>query len=449
MSLSVERLAILGEALAPSIPPDVQFICQELHAKGFKAWPVGGCIRDLLRAELALAKASSEQGKSLRPVDWDIACSATPDEVMSCFRRVVPTGIQHGTVTVMIKSVGYELTTLRSDGDYVDGRHPEAVQFIRNIEDDLARRDFTVNAIAYDPLSKRLIDPFCGISDLEQGILRAVGEAKRRFDEDGLRILRGARFAAQLNFKIETSTFTAMGESLASYRKVSAERVRDEWWKALKSSQPSIAFRLMDDCGLLQITDPQASQASRAEVLQKHAYARLDHFAGAPITALSAWLSVEELSIDAAKKRGQELGRILKLAKKEQEQICRNLECYAALRNFNLPVAQLCCDEKLRALLIPYDSEALEFALLMLDYECGEELKRAALITQLRHERSEGLPRSGKELQLSGAKLISELGLEPGQRLGELLNQLLLWANAEPGRNEPELLLNEARRLSA
>src|SRR6185436_6634390 len=217
------------DALVVRIDRDAIGICERLRESGKRGWIVGGCVRDLL-----LGKTVS---------DWDVATDARPDEVMRIFPRVVPTGIEHGTVSVLAHGVPYEVTTLRGETTYSDGRRPEAVVFVDDITADLARRDFTVNAIAIDPLTPALIDPFDGRKDLEARILRAVGNPVERFLEDGLRVLRAARFAATLECTIDPPTLAAIEPTLSTYRKVSAERIRDEWVKAMKARRPSVAFR--------------------------------------------------------------------------------------------------------------------------------------------------------------------------------------------------------------
>ena len=196
--------------LRGAIPEPVLEVCRALEARGHRAWVVGGCIRDLLRGH---------------PVsDWDLATSALPEEVQRTFARTIPTGIEHGTVTVLHRDEAYEVTTLRGEGAYSDGRRPDQVELGVDIDEDLARRDFTVNAIAYDPLTQETVDPWGGIADLEAGLLRAVGDPRERFGEDGLRVLRAARFAATLGFDLHGDTHAAIPGSLGTFRKVSPER---------------------------------------------------------------------------------------------------------------------------------------------------------------------------------------------------------------------------------
>jgi tRNA nucleotidyltransferase (CCA-adding enzyme) len=178
---------------------------------------------------------------------------------MSYFPKVIPTGIDHGTVTVMVSGEGYEVTTLRCDGKYTDGRRPDEIKFATTIEEDLSRRDFTCNAIAADPLTKTIIDPFGGQKDINGKVLRAVGSPINRFKEDGLRIMRAARFAAMLGFEIEPETYFAMCDLdvLSVFSKVSVERIRDEWLKVMLANRPSIAFDIMFLTGMLKICCPE------------------------------------------------------------------------------------------------------------------------------------------------------------------------------------------------
>ncbi|MBQ2939244.1 MAG: CCA tRNA nucleotidyltransferase [Clostridia bacterium] len=202
------------------IPEAVLDAVAQLNAAGFEAYPVGGCVRDLL------------SGK--QPHDWDLTTSATPDEMLAVFQndRTVPTGLKHGTLTVIKGDVPLEITTYRVDGNYADGRHPDEVTFTRSLTDDLARRDFTVNAMAWD-IKNGVVDPFFGQEDLKKGIIRCVGDADTRFTEDALRILRGLRFASVLGFEIEAKTATAMRRQKERLGLVSAERITEEMTKLL------------------------------------------------------------------------------------------------------------------------------------------------------------------------------------------------------------------------
>ena len=212
---------ILGKSILRMIidlPKNVENIIERLKEHGFEGFAVGGCVRDSL-----LNKT---------PTDWDITTDALPVDMKKIFKKTFDTGIAHGTVTVLMDGVGYELTTYRIDGNYSDGRHPDSVSFSKNLSEDLCRRDFTINAMAYSN-KKGIVDLFDGRKDLQNGIIRAVGDAKKRFDEDALRMLRAVRFAAQLGFKIDDDTFEAIKEKAKLLSNVSKERIFVELNKSL------------------------------------------------------------------------------------------------------------------------------------------------------------------------------------------------------------------------
>lgn len=206
-----------------SLPSKVSLIIEELKQHGFDAYAVGGCVRDTIMQR--------------NPEDWDITTSASPYEVKNIFHRTVDTGIQHGTVTVMFGKEGFEVTTYRIDGEYEDNRHPKQVQFTGNLIEDLKRRDFTINAMAYNETAG-MVDAFGGLEDLKRKRIRCVGSATERFDEDALRILRAVRFSAQLDFDIEEATFQAIVEKAVNLKNISAERIREEINKLLLSEHP-------------------------------------------------------------------------------------------------------------------------------------------------------------------------------------------------------------------
>lgn len=205
------------------IPEKVQLIIERLEEAGYEAYAVGGCVRDTLLGR--------------QPEDWDITTSALPLQVKELFDRTVDTGIQHGTVTVMLGKDGFEVTTYRIDGSYTDGRHPDQVAFTSLLREDLRRRDFTINAMAYNPKTG-IVDLFDGQEDLENGIIRCVGNAMERFTEDALRILRAVRFSAQLGFEIEDETQKAITALAVNLEKISKERIQAEMVKLLKGAYP-------------------------------------------------------------------------------------------------------------------------------------------------------------------------------------------------------------------
>lgn len=212
---------ILGKSILRMIidlPKNVENIVGSLEEHGFEGFAVGGCVRDSL-----LKKT---------PKDWDITTDALPVDMKKIFKKTFDTGIAHGTVTVLMDGVGYELTTYRIDGNYSDGRHPDSVSFSKSLSEDLCRRDFTINAMAYSN-KKGIVDLFDGRKDLQNGVIRAVGDAKKRFDEDALRMLRAVRFSAQLGFKIDDDTFEAIKEKAKLLSKVSKERIFVELNKSL------------------------------------------------------------------------------------------------------------------------------------------------------------------------------------------------------------------------
>ena len=226
-----------------TLPTKVKQIISRLEKADFEAYAVGGCVRD------------SILGRS--PEDWDITTSAKPEEVKKLFSTTIDTGLQHGTVTVVIEKEGFEVTTFRLDGDYTDGRHPDRVAFTSSLTEDLRRRDFTINAMAYSE-KRGLIDEFDGERDLEDGIIRAVGDACERFSEDALRMLRAIRFAGQLNFKIADETFDAIKELSPNIAKVSVERIAKELEKLLLSGNPEY-IALVYETGIFSVIAPEVA----------------------------------------------------------------------------------------------------------------------------------------------------------------------------------------------
>ena len=223
------------------IPEQVNTILEKLHESGHEAYVVGGCVRDALLGR--------------EPNDWDITTSALPHMVKEIFPRTIDTGLKHGTVTVLIGREAYEVTTYRVDGVYEDGRHPKQVTFTPSLSEDLRRRDFTINAMAYDPDSG-LVDLFGGQQDLSDGIIRAVGDPMQRFTEDALRILRAFRFAAQLGYGIDPDTLRAASELSQNLSKISSERIRDELEKILLSDNPDILMKAYE-AGITAIFLPE------------------------------------------------------------------------------------------------------------------------------------------------------------------------------------------------
>lgn len=221
-------------------PPEYASLAlRTLESCGFEAYLVGGCLRDAILGR--------------RPLDWDICTSALPEAVIRAFPRSYPTGIKHGTVTVISRGHPLEVTSYRADGAYSDHRRPDAVEFTASLEEDLARRDFTINAMALSS-DGRIIDPFGGISDIERRIIRCVGDPDRRFSEDALRMLRALRFSAVLDFEIEPNTMAAISSNAPLLKHVSAERKTAELAKALLSNRPEMTVSMLELCGLIPHT---------------------------------------------------------------------------------------------------------------------------------------------------------------------------------------------------
>ena len=238
----------------PVLPEDVGSILKSLNQRGFEAYIVGGCVRDCIIGRI--------------PADWDIATAALPEQVKGIFEKTVDTGLKHGTVTVMIGAESFEVTTFRVDGEYEDARHPSSVEFTTSIEDDLSRRDFTINAMAFHP-DKEFVDPFGGISDIERKLIRTVGGPDDRFQEDALRMLRAVRFSAQLGFSVEDEILRSIRANSRLISSISSERVRDELTRILVSSEP-LKFALLQETGLLKHIIPEFERCF--ETPQNHPY---------------------------------------------------------------------------------------------------------------------------------------------------------------------------------
>jgi tRNA nucleotidyltransferase/poly(A) polymerase len=246
-----------------AIPSLLCELADVFNAHGKQVFLVGGAVRDALRGA--------------RHTDWDLASDAMPDDVMRMFPGVIPTGLKHGTVTVRYKKHSIEVTTLRTDGDYADGRHPDNVYYTSSIEEDLCRRDFTINAIAAALPEGRIIDPFGGRKDIEKKLIRCVGRAVDRLNEDGLRALRAFRFASQLGFDVDGELLAAISEQPLMIASVSMERVKAEFDKIIASEKPSTALLQMEQCGLLALVFPELLCCRGVEQKGYHRFDVLTH----------------------------------------------------------------------------------------------------------------------------------------------------------------------------
>jgi poly(A) polymerase/tRNA nucleotidyltransferase (CCA-adding enzyme) len=240
------------------IPGNIKKLAKIFNLNGYQCYLVGGAIRDIFLGRIT--------------ADYDIATDATPLEVSKIFKRTIPTGIKHGTVTVLFYNDKFEVTTFRIDDKYSDSRRPDSVKYASSIFDDLKRRDFTINGIAYDIISKKIVDPHNGISDIETKIIRAIGNPIERLNEDGLRSLRACRFAAQLGFKIEKDTVSAIKYSLEVIKSISCERIRDEFIKILQSDDPVTGIELLKETGILEYILPEIFDCIGVEQREMHCF---------------------------------------------------------------------------------------------------------------------------------------------------------------------------------
>jgi tRNA nucleotidyltransferase (CCA-adding enzyme) len=428
---------------------------------GFQCHLVGGAVRDILMD---------------RPhADFDIATDARPEQVMSLFRRVIPTGIKHGTVTVHFKDTTFEVTTFRTEADYSDGRRPDNVSFAPSITDDLSRRDFTINAIAYDLLNDRVIDPHGGRADLKRGIIKAIGDPLERFREDGLRPLRACRFAAQLSFAVEPSTRDAIPGSLSILAMVSAERVRDELLKILAAPVPSKGLFLMRDTGILGIVLPELLEGVGVVQGSLHCYDVFTHalYACDAAPSGSQRLRLAALLHDVGKPRARgahpDDGRPTFHG---HEAVSAEMAQSILLR-LKLPTAvikEVC--HLIAQHMFNYQEEWSDAAVRRFIARVGEEwvadvmaLRRADQIGMCRENagvfpeglslfagRVRAIQEQGRaftlgQLAVNGTDIMRELALPPGPQVGIILNELMQAVLDDPAVNEKSRLLEIAEKF--
>lgn len=439
------------------LPQDVIQIIERLESCGHEAYAVGGCVRD------------SILGKE--PADWDITTSASPEEVKALFTHTIDTGIAHGTVTIMCGKCGYEVTTYRIDGEYKDGRHPESVAFTNLLSEDLRRRDFTINAMAYNQ-TEGLVDLFGGMQDLQDGVIRCVGEATERFSEDALRMLRAVRFAAQLGFSIEKATYDAICALAPTIARVSMERIMVELVKLLTSDHPE-EMRTVYACGLSVVFLPEFdAMMETPQHTVHHQYSVGEHTIHA-LMAVPAEriLRLTMLFHDVAKpvcrttdeagndhfyghpEIGAEMtGQILRRLKFDNDTI-RSVKRLVRFHDMR-PVLQ---EKNVRRSIVKMGLESFPeiFA-----------VKRADTMAQSMYMRQQKLDAidqfealydriiekqvcvQKKDLALNGKDLL-ELGVPQGKQVGEILELLFAQVIEEPAKNTREELLIEAKRLAA
>lgn len=433
------------------IPVKANQIITRLMEAGYEAYVVGGCVRDAVLGRSA--------------ADWDITTNAKPEQVKALFSRTIDTGIQHGTVTVLQGREGFEVTTYRIDGEYQDGRHPSEVIFTPSLLEDLKRRDFTINAMAYNEV-EGLIDAFDGMEDLKNGRIRCVGDPKERFTEDALRILRAVRFSAQLNFEIEENTRAAITEFAGSLTRISAERIQTELVKLLTSDHPEI-FRTLYDTGITAVILPEFDACMKTPqnhphhccCVGDHLLLTLQAIEADKVLRLAALLhdigkpgahtrDAEEIDhFHGHGEVGKELSdNILRRLKFDNDTIYR-VKHLVQVHDY---------------LQIPPTPKGVRRAVFRIGKEHFPDylkLRRADILAQnpsMQKEKLEALETlealyqqileeqnclSLKELAVTGNDLL-EFGLKPGPELGEVLKKLLQLVIENPEYNTKEYLLS-------
>ena len=439
------------------LPEDVKNIIETLEANGYEAFAVGGCVRDTLLLRV--------------PGDWDVTTSAKPEEVKTLFSHTIDTGIQHGTVTVMMHHVGYEVTTYRIDGEYEDARHPKEVTFTANLVEDLKRRDFTINAMAYND-RVGLVDEFDGITDLENKIIRCVGNPRERFSEDALRMLRAVRFAAQLGFKIEEETKQAIRELAPTLAKVSKERIAVELVKILVSDHPE-EIRTAYELGLTKVFMPEFDVAMETEqhnlhhmyTVGEHSIVAMQHVRPGRLIRLimllhdlakPVVLTTDDNGYDhfvGHQQAGADMAR----------GILRRLKFDNATIDFVYLMIRHHDDRP------PMDNKALVRRRIsqigLENMPMMIEIKRADIMGQSQHEFASKMQYvdelekaykeiveknhcvSKKDLSVNGKDLIA-MGMKPGEEIGVVLDLLFEIVLNDPRLNEREKLLERANKLA-
>lgn len=377
------------------IPSKVAVILDALRTHGYEAYAVGGCVRDTLLGRL--------------PDDWDITTSARPEEVKKLFRRTVDTGLQHGTVTVLLGEEGFEVTTYRIDGEYTDHRHPVEVSYASRLSEDLMRRDFTINAMAYNEQTG-LVDLFGGVEDIRRQVIRCVGDPVERFTEDALRIMRAVRFSAQLGFAVEENTWAALRELAPTLVHVSQERIQTELVKLLVSSHPHYVKNLQE-AGILAVILPELGEIKLD---------RLEHLQMLPADKK---LRLAALLLPLGDKKAQAVLRRMKFDNDTISTVRRLIRWYD--RDFQPDL----CD--MRHGLHEIGDDLMEMLLQFQEYRHPVETARACL----REVQRLGQCYQLKQLALTGNDLI-EMGIKPGQQLGRYLQACLQLVLDEPEKNE-------------
>lgn len=399
------------------LPYDVNRIIEVLEQAGYEAYAVGGCVRDSLLND--------------EPKDYDITTSATPSEVKALFRKTINTGIEHGTVTVRMNGNSYEVTTYRIDGEYEDFRHPKEVKFTGSLEEDLLRRDFTINAMAYNEKTG-LVDLYGGEEDLKNHIIRCVGDPVKRFTEDALRMLRAVRFAAKLSFSIEEETFKAMELLHNNLAHVSAERIYVELSKTLLSDNPEM-IESAYKAGLTSIFMPELDAFFVGNNVRE-VLTRLKNSDRNLKIRLA--LLLENVDAGDDEEAGAKAYAVLRRLKTDKNTF-ETVKKLVALRNYRLPNDRY----EVRKFLSVYGRELTELYLKMLSVKGKADESLAAELKKTMdsiHEANECV--SLADMALSGRDLI-EMGFEKGTGIGDALNALFTEVLKDPSLNNRDDLI--------
>jgi tRNA nucleotidyltransferase (CCA-adding enzyme) len=418
--------------LAAAVPANVRSVCATLTAAGHQAVTVGGAVRDAL-----LGRA---------PGDWDVATSARPEHVLALFRHTIPTGLQHGTVTIITgKGIEshVEVTTFRGEGAYSDARRPDHVVFGVPLVDDLARRDLVVNAIAYDPANDQLIDPFGGRADLAAKRLRAVGDPVERFTEDGLRVMRAVRFAAKLEFTLDPATEAGIAAALPSLAKVSRERVSDELRKLLAAREPSRGLVVAVRTGIIATIVPELAIADAVAWA-----ARIDR--ATPATRLAALFApLARAELDDVSVRHVDRAVVAHVAAIAKALKFSNAEADAAavvVGVAHAPRWPPWNPAEARRLLAELDAKLRPSAI---DFWASDATSpSSALVPEARRVLAAREPLAIADLAIGGKDILDEVHAPPGRVVGQILALLLVRVLDDPAQNTRELLLAAARQLA-
>lgn len=413
-------------------------VVETLERAGFEAWAVGGALRDACEVRRPGAPTG---GRS----DWDVATAARPDAVMRLFRRTVPIGVEHGTVGVLDEDGStYEVTTFRRDIE-TDGRHA-VVTYADRIDDDLARRDFTINSLAWRPATSEMRDPFDGLKDLEHGVLRAVGEARDRFEEDYLRILRGLRFAGRFDLELEPDTKAALEASVDGLSRLSAERVRGELMKVLADPVPSRALGLYAECGALRHWFPELEEAAGDRAAWCEHLATVDAIRRhRPLVRLARLLlAVHGDPSDVPMAAASVLER-LKSSTADRRRVVALVEGYLPF------VSPTDSSAELRSWLAEVGPDWRDLFRLHAGETraAADDFPERHLVAAWRLVHSTVLehpPLTLSDLEIGGDDVLG-LGVSPGPMVGLLLEKLLDQVLEDPERNERGALIVEATRL--